>query len=256
MTDPKSEPWRRGIEAVQDSQRAAPLPKRFYKEAAVAARDGGFAILLDGRPVRTPAKKHLLVPTEALCTALAGEWQAQVMVIDPASMPLTRLVNSALDGVTGREAEVAAEIVKYAGGDLLFYRAEAPKALVERQAGAWDPVITWAERWAGGRFILAQGIMPVTQPQNTLDNIAAKIAGLPALPLSALSVMTTLTGSTLLALAHAHGRLTADEAWDAAHIDEDHQSAMWGADPEAERRRANRWREMQAASLLWALSSA
>jgi chaperone required for assembly of F1-ATPase len=255
MTQPPNETWKAGIQAVQDSQRATPLPQRFYKEAAVAARDGHFAILLDGRPVRTPAKKPLQVPSEILGLALAGEWRAQVTVIDPATMPLTRLVNSALDGVTGREAEVVAEIVKYAGSDLLFYRAEAPKALVERQAGAWDPVITWAERWAGGHFILAHGIMPVTQPQATLENIATKIARLPALPLSALNVMTTLTGSALLALAHAYGRLTVNQAWDAAHIDEDHQSAQWGTDIEAELRRANRWREMQAASLLWSLSS-
>jgi chaperone required for assembly of F1-ATPase len=255
MTEPEDQSWKRGVASVQDSLRAAPLPKRFYKDVTSDKRDGGFAILLDGRPVRTPAKKHLLVPSASLGIALAEEWRRQVTVIDPATMPLTRLVNSALDGVTGREADVAAEIVRYAGGDLLFYRANGPAALVERQAEAWDPVIAWAEKWAGGRFILAEGIMPVTQPQNTLVNIAARISALPALPLSALNVMTTLTGSALLALAHAHGRLDVDQAWLAAHVDEDYQMAQWGTDTQAELRRANRWRDMQAASQLWALSS-
>jgi chaperone required for assembly of F1-ATPase len=247
--EPPKAPWKAGVRAVQDSQRVI-LPKRFYTEVTTGPRDGGWAVLLDGRPVRTPAKRPLLVPTEALGLALADEWRAQVTV------PMTRLVNSALDGVTGREAEVSAEIVKYAGGDLLLYRAEAPVALVELQAKAWDPVIRWAEKWAGGRFILAAGIMPVTQPPGTVDAIAARIATVPALPLAALNVITTLTGSALLALAHAHGQLTADQAWAAAHVDEDHQIAQWGSDHEAELRRANRWRDMQAASRLWQLSAA
>lgn len=256
MTDPKNDTWKRGVTAVQAGQRAAPLPKRFYSDAAVGSRDGGWAILLDGRPVRTPAKKLLLVPVELLATTLAAEWQAQVTQIDPSTMPLTRLVNSALDGVTGREAEVAAEVVTYAGGDLLLYRADGPAALVAQQAAVWDPIIAWVEQWAGGRFILGEGIMPVTQPQGTLGKIAANIAGIAALPLAALNVMTTLTGSALLALAHAHGAVNLTEAWVAAHVDEDYQIAKWGTDTEAEVRRANRWRDMQAASRLWQLSAA
>ena len=248
------ERWQRGVAAVQDSQRTA-LPKRFYREASVAERDGGWAVLLDGRPVRTPARKLLAVPTEALAQALADEWRGQVDVIDPATMPLTLLVNSALDGVAARAEEVAAEIVRYAANDLLLYRADAPAALVDRQAKHWDPVIAWAETWAGGRFILGQGLMPVTQLSGTIDRIAARIAGTPALPLAALSVMTTLTGSALLTFAHAYGELAIDEAWAAAHVDEDHQIARWGTDHEAEIRRANRWRDMQAASKLFRLSA-
>lgn len=226
------------------------LPKRFYEAATTTARDGGFAVLLDGRPVRTPAKRQLLLPSVALAEAVAAEWQAQEKSIDPARMPLTRIVNSALDGVTGREAEVRAEIVKYAGGDLLLYRADGPASLVARQAELWDPTIAWAEAVLGGRFILAEGLMPVSQPQATLQRIAAHIAPLPPLPLAALHVVTTLTGSALIALAVAAGRLRAEPAWAAAHVDEDYQSEKWGTDAEAASRRANRWREMQAAALL------
>ena len=194
----------------------------------------------------------MLVPTRVQADALAAEWAAHEAEIDPAKMPLTRIVNSALDGVTGREAEVAAEIVKYAGGDLLLYRADGPGALVARQAQWWDPVVGWAEKSLGGRFILGQGIMPVTQPQTTLDRFAAKIAGLDALKLASLHVITTLTGSALLALAVAERRLSVDEAWSAAHVDEDHQIEMWGEDTEASARREFRRREMAAAALLLA----
>jgi chaperone required for assembly of F1-ATPase len=255
MTEPPKTPWKSGVKAVQDSLRTA-LPKRFYKTVGVGERDGGWGVQLDGRPVRTPAKKFLAVPSKALAEALAAEWQAQVTEIDPATMPVTRLINSALDGVTGRETEVAAEIVKYAGSDLLLYRAEAPQVLIDRQAAAWDPVVTWAEGWAGGRFILAAGIMPVTQPQGTLGKIAANISTLPAIPLAGLNVMTTITGSALLSLAHAHGHLTLQQAWAAAHIDEDFQIEKWGTDDEAAQRRSNRWQDMQAASLAVTFSAA
>lgn len=226
------------------------LPKRFYQDVSVSGRDGGFTVLLDGRPVRTPARKPLLVPSEPIANALADEWRAQQTTIDPARMPLTRIVNSALDGVAGREADVAAEIVKYAGNDLLFYRADGPAALAARQAKHWDPVLAWAEARFGGRFVRASGLMPVTQPAALLAAIAGHVAGYDTLRLAALHVATTLTGSALLALAHAEGQLTALEAWTAAHVDEDHQIEMWGEDDEAAGRRAGRWLDMQAASRL------
>lgn len=257
MSDPDNQPYKgghprkSGVEAVQAAQRIT-LPKRFYTDATSAPRDGGFAVLLDGRPVRTPAKKLLMVPSDALATALAEEWAAQKASIDPATMPLTRIVNSALDGVTGREAEVRAEIVKYAGGDLLLYRAGGPAALVARQTRHWDSIVAWAEGWIGGRFVMAEGIMPVSQPQATLDKLAAKLASADALPLAGLHVITTITGSALLALAHTASHISAEGAWAAAHVDEDYQVEMWGTDSEAEARRAHRWREMQAASRLLA----
>lgn len=243
MTEPADPPIP-GV--IKDTMRAA-LPKRFYKTATAAPRDGAFAVLLDGRPVRTPKKAFLQVATLALAEAMAEEWRAQETEIVPARMPLTRLVNTAIDAVTGREAEVAAEIVQYAGTDLLCYRAAGPAALVERQAKAWDPVIAWAERWIGGRFLLAEGIVHVTQPPATLAKLASKLVDKNAFELSALHVMTTLTGSTLLALAHAEGVLAVDAAWASAHIDEDYQIEKWGTDVEAEHRRAVRWRDMEAA---------
>jgi chaperone required for assembly of F1-ATPase len=228
-------------------------PKRFYQTVSVDGAAPAFRVLLDGKPMRTPAKRELAVPTQALAEALAAEWEAQGERIDPASMPLTRLVNSAIDGVTGREAEVRAEIARYAGSDLLSYRADGPAELVRRQAEAWDPVLSWARNALGAHFVLGQGIMPVAQPQAATAAVARALSELDVFDLAAHHVMTTLTGSALLALAHAGGRLTADEAWAAAHVDEDWQISQWGSDAEAEARRARRRFELEAATRLLAL---
>lgn len=240
---------------LRPGQTARVLPKRFYKAASAgAAPEGaGFHVLLDGRGMRTPAKAALVVPTLALAQAIAAEWQAQGEHIEPATMPLTRLVNSAIDGVRGREGEVRAEIVKYAASDLLCYRAGEPAGLAQRQGELWDPVLAWSRGTFGARFVVAEGVMPVLQPQEASAAIAAALDGLDALRLAAMHVMTSLTGSALLALAHARGRLSAEAAWTAAHVDEDWQIARWGEDAEASRRRRQRWDEMQAASRLLAL---
>jgi chaperone required for assembly of F1-ATPase len=233
-----------------------PDRKRLYRAVSVDGAPSAWRVRLDGRPVRTPARRELVAPSRVLAEALAAEWDAQGERIDPAAMPLTRLVNSALDGVTGREAEVRAEIAKYAASDLLCYRAEAPGELVRRQAEAWDPVLEWARAELGVQLATGQGIVPVSQPQAAIAAIAGLLADLDALALTAHHVMTTLTGSAVLALAHARGRLTAEEAWTAAHIDEDWQIGQWGEDAEAKARRARRWAEMQAASRLLALLAA
>jgi chaperone required for assembly of F1-ATPase len=227
---------------------AAPLPKRFYKVVTVADSGGGYAILLDGRPVRTPKKLQLVVPRRGLAEAIAAEWAAQGAEINPATMPLSKLAITALDGVATHAKAVADDIVKFAGSDLLCYRAEAPAALQRLQAEAWDPLIAWAEAELGTRFQLAEGVMPVEQSPATLERVAAAVAPFEPMALTCLHVMTTLTGSAILALAEAKGRLTAEEAWAAAHIDEDWQIARWGVDVEAAERRARRWTEMQAAS--------
>jgi chaperone required for assembly of F1-ATPase len=227
-----------------------PLPKRFYEEARSAPRGEGFEILLDGRSIKTPKKFPLMLPTHALAEGIAEEWARQGERIDPATMPLTKLANTAIDGIAGREAEVRADIVKYAASDLLCYRAEGPDGLVQRQAAAWDPVLDWAREALGARFILAEGVMPVTQPAQTLGMVAAALESLDAFRLAGLHVMTTLMGSALLALAHAHGRLTAEEAWNAAQVDEDWQIEQWGEVAEAAARRRRRWEEMRAASRL------
>ena len=228
----------------------APLRKRLYVNVTVerAGPEVGFAILLDGRRVRTPTKMPLIVPSRALAEAIATEWRAQGERIEPQTMPLSKLAITAIDGVRGATAAVAADIVKFAGSDLLCYRAEGPEGLIQRQAEVWDPLLVWIEAELDAGFNLAEGVMPVEQSRAALDLIAAEVARFDPLSLTCLHVMTTLTGSALLALAHAKGRLSADGAWAAAHIDEDWQISQWGEDAEAAEHRAMRWAEMQAAS--------
>jgi chaperone required for assembly of F1-ATPase len=222
------------------------LRRRFYQRAEVADGEGSFGVVLDGRPVKTPARRPLAAPTRALAAALAAEWEAQRDVVDPAKMPLTRLANSIIDGVADASAAVAADAGKYLASDLVCYRAEAPQGLVARQAGAWDPVLAWAHETLGARFLPAQGMTYVAQPESAL---AATRAAFPRDPwrLGAFHAVTTLSGSALLALAVLHGRLTAEEAWRAAHVDEDWNMDFWGRDELALERRAQRWAEMQAA---------
>jgi chaperone required for assembly of F1-ATPase len=231
-------------------------PKRFYRGVSVDGAALAFRVLLDGRPIRTPAKRELAVPAQPLAEAVAAEWEAQGERIDPDSMPLTRLVNSAIDGVTGREAEVRANIAQFAGSDLLCYRADGPAELARRQADAWDPVLTWARDTLGARFVLGRGVVPVAQPQAAITAVERALADLDAFDLTAHHVIATLTASALLALAHARGRMTADEAWQAAHIDEDWQISQWGEDAEAKARRQRRWLDMQAAGRMLALLAA
>jgi chaperone required for assembly of F1-ATPase len=227
----------------------APLPKRFYTEVSVGDEPGaGFAILLDRRPVRTPKKLPLVVPTRPLAEAIAVEWAAQTERIDPSTMPLSKLAITTIDGVSRNMPEVAADIVRFAGNDLLCYRAEAPSTLAELQADAWDPILRWIEAETGARFLLAEGVMPVTQSHRALSRIADLVAPFDAFALTCLHVMTTLTGSATLALAVAKGRLSVEEAWAAAHVDEDWQIARWGVDVESANRRAHRRTEMLAAS--------
>lgn len=243
MTDSNDGP----MQAAQRLMRPD-FPKRFYKLAEAArGEDGGFTVLLDGRPVRTPAKNVLSVPSEDLARALAEEWNAQESVIDPAAMPLTRLVNSALDGVAREVNAVRDEIVKYAGSDLLCYRAEGPERLVALQGDSWDPVLAWARDTLGARFVLAEGVVFAAQPQEALDAVRRPIEDIDIFRLAAASAVTTLTGSALLALALLCGRLKANEAWAAAHVDEDWNIEQWGVDEEAAVRRDLRYREMAAA---------
>lgn len=225
------------------------LPKRFYRTVSIADAPGGYRVLLDGRPLRTPAKALVETPRHEIAEALAGEWRAQGEHIEPASMPMTRLLNSALDGVRGREARVAAEIVRYAMSDLVCYRAETPESLVEAQRRHWDPLVAWAGALLGVELKLATGIVAVAQADAVATAAAALIRPLDALALAGVHVMTTLTGSAVVALAVLRGHLTAEAGWTAAHVDEDWQAAQWGRDAEAERRRAARWRDMQAAAL-------
>lgn len=230
---------------------AASLPKRFYTTATAAGSAAeGWRVQLDGRPVRTPGKQVLQLASAPLAEVLAGEWSAQATHIDPASMPLTRLVNTALDGVTGREKEVADDIVAYSGSDLLCYRAERPEGLVARQQAAWDPPLAWAQAHLGVSFVRQQGLMPVAQPPGLATAMAAALAPADAIELTALHVVTTLTGSAVLALAVWREAVSPQEAWAAANVDEDWQIAQWGEDGEAMLRRGRRQTELLAACRL------
>ncbi|WEX78717.1 ATP12 family chaperone protein [Sinorhizobium numidicum] len=229
-------------------QMLKPLAKRFYKNVSVAAA-GGHAVLLDGRPVRTPAKQPLAVPTAKLAELLAAEWDAQADVIDPAAMPITRIINTAIDGVAPDPRAVFEDILRFAGTDLICYRADGPEGLVARQNDAWNPIVDWAAQSLGARFILAEGVIHQEQPREAISAYAEGLRAFATpLGLACLHTLTTLTGSALLALACAMGRLSAEEAWTAAHVDEDWQIEHWGTDEEAFRRRENRWQEMQAAA--------
>ncbi len=223
--------------------------KRFYKSASVAERDGGgFGVLLDGRAVRTPAGGPLAVPGRALADAIAAEWNAQGETIAPAGLALTKLANTAIDGVTEREGEVADDILKYAATDLVCYRAEHPAALVAAQAAAWDPILNWVTARYGAAFLTSAGIAHVAQPEASLSALRAAVAVLNAFQLTALHVMTSLTGSALIALAHTAGELDTAAAWAVAHTDENWQAARWGEDFEAARRMKARLAEFESAS--------
>ena len=221
--------------------------RRFYERATAEAGAEGFGILLDGKPVRTPARRLLAAPVRPLAEAIAAEWQAQKDVIDPAKMPRTRLANSIIDGVAEAKDAVADEIIRYLGTDLLFYRAGEPAGLVVRQTEHWDPVIVWARNALGARFILAQGVVHVAQPPEAVEAARAAMPA-DAWRLGALHVVTTLTGSALLGLALSQGALSLDAAWDAAHVDEDWQMSQWGNDELALERRAFRFAETKAAA--------
>ena len=246
-----------GIDPVAMARRdlVKQLPARFYAEVGVEARDGLFALTLDGKQARTPKRTPLAHASREIVDAMATEWAAQCDVINPAAMPMTRLVTSALDGVAHDMDGTLAEAVKYAGSDMLCYRAGDPQSLVARQAAAWDPVLAWARDELGARFVLSQGVMFVEQPAKAIEAICGRVERLrEPVAVAALASMTALTGSVLLSLAVWAGRLTPEAAWSAAHVDEDFQISQWGEDAEASERRARRWGEMQAAAL--ALASA
>ena len=233
--------------AARRAMRPAPR-RRFYDSVGTAAdAAGGHAVQLDGKPVRTPAGRVLAAPSAALAKAIAAEWDEQRDLIDPARMPLTRLANSIIDGVSDRPGPVAAEVERYLGSDLVCYRAAAPLGLVERQARHWDPILAWAAETLGAPLRTAAGVTHIAQDEDALARARAAIARDPW-RLGALNAATTLTGSALIALALAQGRLSVDEAWEAAHVDEDWNMEQWGRDELALERRAFRFAEFDAAA--------
>lgn len=233
------------VTAARRGSRPA-LRRRFYTVAGTDPAEGGYALTLDGKPVHTPAGRRLAAPERAIARAIAAEWEAQREAIDPAAMPLTRLANTIIDGVTEKPVPVAAEIEKYLASDLLFYRASGPQQLCERQIALWDPILAWARDALGAQFKLAEGVVHVTQPDAALRAAAGAIPSDPW-RLGALHAITTLTGSALIALALLRGAVTAEAAWEAAHVDEDWNMAQWGGDAMALERRAFRLAEFTAA---------
>ena len=234
---------------VAEPSREKQLPKRFYKQVTIEERDGRHFILLDGRSIKTPGREELALASADLAQVVADEWQAQDKRIDPMTMPMTRLVNTALDGVASDMQAVKEDIIRFSGSDLLCYRAGEPEGLVTRQSDHWDPVLDWAQSRFGCRFILAEGVMHQQQKPETIAAFGAQIGIIDdPLRLAGLHVMTSLTGSAILALAVATGHLSAEEAWLAAHVDEDWNIERWGSDFEAEARRDMRWRDMNAAA--------
>jgi chaperone required for assembly of F1-ATPase len=235
-------------EAVRRTTRG-PQRKRFYASAGVGEGKSGFSVTLDGKPIKTPSGREVIVPSRSIAEAIAAEWNAQTEAIDPLTMPLTRLANSVIVGVVDKVDAVADDVAKYLGSDLLFYRAGHPEALVAREAKHWDPILFWAADTLGAHFILAEGVVHVRQPDSA---VAAARAALPSDPwsIAALHVVTTVTGSALLALALFHGVIDQDQAWAAAHVDEDWNIEKWGVDEEVAARRAARLVDFRAAAAI------
>jgi chaperone required for assembly of F1-ATPase len=220
--------------------------KRFYVDAGVGEAGGGHTVTLDGKPIKTPSGRTVIVPARSLAEEIAAEWRAQADIIDPLTMPLTRFANSVVQGVIDNAEAVADDLAKYFASDLLFYRAGHPEGLVAREAAHWDPILFWAAEDLGAHFILAEGVMHVRQPEQA---VAAARAALPQDPwlIAAMHVITSLTGSALLALALFRGVLEQDQAWAAAHVDEDWNAEKWGVDDEAAARKAAKLVDFNAA---------
>ena len=208
-------------------------PRRFWTEVTVVETDIGHGIVLDGRPVKTPAKAPVAVPTRAMAEAIAEEWRAVEKIIDPSAMPVTRAANAAIDKVAIQFDEVAEMLAGYGGSDLLCYRAEAPEELCDRQRLNWDPLLEWAAETFGARLRLAQGVMPVAQPPEALERLRTATRDQGVFQLTALHDLVTITGSLVLGLAVSRGRIEADRAFDLSRLDEDWQIERWGADTEA-----------------------
>jgi len=229
--------------------------KRFYKQTGVDEGEGGFRVLLDGKPMRTPAKATLVVPTQGLAEAIAAEWASvpDKAEINAAHLPLTRLAATGIDRVVSRRDEVIADTAKYAGSDLLCYRATAPESLVKLQQDRWQPLLDWAAERYGARLVTAEGVGFVEQPQDARARLQEAVAAHGDLALSALYNLTHTAGSLVIALAVSDGRLDAAEAFTAAQTDELYQIDRWGDDPTAEKQREGVRRDIEAGALFLSL---
>ena len=211
--------------------------KRVYREVTARVAAGGFGVALDGRPMRTPAKNELIVPTEALAAAIAAEWNAQRDEIRPATMPLTRLAATAIDRTTNQREQIVAETANYAGTDLVCYRAEDPPELIARQQAVWGALVEWAMLRYDAALAVTSGIIPTRQSPEALNAFAGAVAAQDDFHLTALHALTAACGSLVIALALFEGRLDAEAAFAASQLDETFQIELWGEDAEAAARR-------------------
>lgn len=209
-------------------------PKRFWKVATATPCDGGFTVMLDARPVRTPAKAALTLPTLAMAEAVAAEWDAQDGLIDPRKMPVTRGANAAIDKVRTQRDEVVALLAEYGDSDLLCYRAAGPEELIARQTQHWDPMLDWADAQLGVRLAVGVGVMHVTQSPQALAKLQQEVAAFDDFALAGVHDLISLSGSLILALAVTKKGLSAEDAWHLSRIDEHWQIEQWGDDEEAE----------------------
>jgi len=222
--------------------------KRFWTSAEAVTVEGGWGVRLDKRPLRTPGRSLLVVPTEPLAQAVAKEWAEAGETVDPHAMPLTGLANAAIDRVAEDRAAFAAGLARYAEADLACYRSEGPETLAERQRQSWDSLLGWARRRFDVDFAITTGIVHVAQPRPTVERLAHEVAALDPFRLAGLSPLVTIGGSLVAALAVLEGGLTAEDAWQAVSIDERWQVEKWGSDAEAEAAIANRRRDFLAAA--------
>ena len=220
-----------------------PLPKRFYKSVAVTETLG---IALDGKAVKTPLKAPLILPNRALAEAVAAEWEAQIEVINPHAMPLTKLANTAIDRAVAEKSKIAAEILEFAGSDMVCYRAESPEGLVLRQTTHWDPIIAWARADLKASFVTVSTMTHKRQSTHALRALEGHITVLDPFSFVAVHNLTTLTGSALLAMMAATGSMSADAAWLAANVDEDWQIETWGKTQKPWRAGQGRFSEFSA----------
>lgn len=236
------------LEDQKSNQRG--LAKRFYEEVGVEECRPGFKILLDGRPIKTPQKHILKAPTQKLAKALMAEWDGQKKMIDPSVMPLTKMLNTAIDRIPAQRDGVIDELVSYAGSDMVCYRACEPESLVARQNEQWNPLLDWLGEEFGITLTQGEGVIHIAQSKEDLEKIRQYLASKSEFFLSGFHSLTTLSGSFTVAMACAHDRITPQEAWAAAHLDADWQAQRWGTDEEAQSARANAYIEFKAADLL------
>jgi len=230
--------------------------KRFWKEARVTEAPGGFGVTLDDRPVKTPAKSALVLPTRAMARAVAAEWDAQEDEIRPTTMPVTRAANAAIDKVAHQRVEVAAMLAEYGDSDLLCYRADSPAELARRQGAAWDPLLDWADATFGARLVPVLGVVHAPQDARALRRLAREVHAMDPFRLTAFHDLVGLSGSLVIGLAAVRGARNIGTLWQLSRVDETWQEEHWGIDEEARAQAARKESDFVAAKRFHDLAQA